>query len=69
MRCQRCSGLMVVEPFCDTSKLGIARESRSARCLNCGNVEDAVIVINRLEPRSATRGARHSMGVEMQRAW
>jgi len=69
MKCQRCSGLMVGEPFCDSSELGSARETRSSRCLNCGNVEDAVIFMNRLELRSTTRVARHSIGVEMKRAW
>ena len=52
MTCRRCRGLMVVEESCDSMTWDISRESRSARCLNCGNLEDAVIFVNRLKARS-----------------
>ncbi len=52
MTCRRCFGLMVVEESCDSKVWDISGESRSARCLNCGNLEDAVIFVNRLKARS-----------------
>lgn len=47
MICGQCKGLMVVETTYDTD-LAISGEPQEARCLNCGNIEDTVIYINRL---------------------
>lgn len=52
MTCRRCLGLMVVEESCDSMAWDISRGTRLARCLNCGNMEDAVIFVNRLKARS-----------------
>jgi hypothetical protein len=54
MTCGRCEGLMVVEPSSDTD-LAIFGEPQEARCINCGNIEDAVICTNRLGPLSTGR--------------
>jgi hypothetical protein len=62
MICVRCGGLMVVEPFYDATELTISEEPQEARCLNCGNVEDAVIYANRLEPRLARNAAHNKIG-------
>lgn len=69
MRCKRCSGLMVVEPLYDSMGCSVSGNLQEVRCLNCGNVEDAVISINRLEPRSTRSIVRHNIGVEMGWAW
>lgn len=48
MRCGRCRGLMVVEPIYDAKGLPVSGAPPSARCLNCGNIEDDMICFNRL---------------------
>ena len=66
MRCGRCSGLMVVEPISDTTGSVLSGEPLSTRCLNCGNVEDAVIFTNRLEPRSISNAIRHQIRTDVE---
>ena len=46
MRCRRCWGLVIVEtsPFTDTC----TEASQTARCVNCGWIEDPVMRANRL---------------------
>lgn len=61
MTCRRCGGLMVVEPVFDDMDLDTSGESQGARCLNCGNLEDAVIYANRQEPRLAKRTAHDTI--------
>lgn len=67
MPCRRCGGFMIVEPFHEEvwTETAPERELLGTRCVNCGNIEDAVIHTNRLEPRSVRRAARHNLGVEM----
>jgi hypothetical protein len=47
MSCERCGGFMVLDTFCDPqekeSRLGLGM----TRCLNCGNLEDTIILTNR----------------------
>lgn len=66
MRCARCGGFMIIEPSCDEVKVQTdsENESQGRRCVNCGNVEDAVIHTNRLEPQSLRRAARHNLVIE-----
>lgn len=46
MRCQRCWGLVVVETsWCPNA---CAEETQTARCVNCGWIEDPVMRANRL---------------------
>lgn len=49
-RCARCGGLMVVEHYMDlqddTGQIGLT----AMRCTSCGEVIDAVILQNRLNP-------------------
>ena len=47
MRCQRCSGLMVVELFDGVKECAFPSESPGMRCINCGNIVDAMIYANR----------------------
>ena len=68
MLCRRCGGFMIVEPFHDEvrAETSSKKESAGMRCVNCGNIEDAVIHMNRLEPRPLRRSARHNLGVELE---
>lgn len=66
MTCKRCSGLMVVEEFRDSMGSDISRESPSARCLNCGNLEDAVIFSNRQKARLRGEILGHGIGIDME---
>ncbi|MCE3225428.1 MAG: hypothetical protein K0S58_3608 [Nitrospira sp.] len=52
MACARCSGLLVIEVW---GVLDNVREKRlpKMRCVNCGSIEDSVILENRLIERSA----------------
>lgn len=50
MPCGRCGGLMVVETSCDLMEDALCTGIDPTRCLNCGNVEDAVIRANRVAP-------------------
>jgi hypothetical protein len=47
MTCGRCDGLMILEVTAGNLEDPMRSESRHARCLNCGNVEDSVISLNR----------------------
>lgn len=47
MACGRCGGFMIVEPTSACLKDSAQSESQCTRCLNCGNVEDSVICLNR----------------------
>lgn len=64
MSCERCGGLLVVDTLSDLMEEKFSTGIKTVRCLNCGNVEDAIIRANRAridvrshcEPR--TVGAR-----------
>lgn len=47
MSCPRCSGLMVVERFCDLLYETGCGYFDGLRCLLCGEILDPVIVLNR----------------------
>lgn len=47
MSCQRCGGLMIVESCCYLMEAEFHKEIGTTRCLNCGNIEDAIIRTNR----------------------
>ena len=58
MRCPRCGGLLVVDAFSDLHST--AGSFDGARCLNCGYIEDSLMIANRRvaatprEPTGAT---------------
>jgi hypothetical protein len=58
MQCQRCGGLMVVELFDGVKEYAFSSEAPGTRCVNCGNIEDATIHANRLEPQATQPTAR-----------
>jgi hypothetical protein len=43
---------MTVELFDDVKEYAIPPEAPGMRCINCGNIEDAVIYANRIGPPS-----------------
>lgn len=45
MYCGRCSGYVVPEQISDP--YGTTERHETVRCLNCGNIEDAMILTNR----------------------
>lgn len=47
MACRRCGGFMIVELTSAYLEDSAQSESQRTRCLNCGNVEDSVICLNR----------------------
>ena len=64
MKCPRCDGFMTVESLYDV-KADMTCGIVGARCINCGNVEDAVICRNRVAPpalRNAPRGGTVEQG-------
>ena len=58
MVCQRCRGLLVHETFCN---LRIEESARyhATRCINCGCIEDAIILANRVRNSGSTQGIQH----------
>ncbi|MFO0698168.1 MAG: hypothetical protein U0236_02980 [Nitrospira sp.] len=65
MACGRCGGLMVVESVYVEGAV-LPGEPQAARCLNCGNIEDDVICLNRLEPNLSSGTAYHYVGVQIE---
>ena len=45
MGCARCGGLMIIDGLLDES--GFRIDGQAERCLNCGHIEDRVILTNR----------------------
>ena len=66
MPCRRCRGLMIVEPFYGVQEESIPPGMLGTRCINCGNVEDAVIHANRAKPRPTGRTARYNIAMEVE---
>lgn len=65
MLCRRCGGLMTVEPFEDATEQTTPGEMMGMRCINCGNIEDAVIYANRIEG-SSRRPTRDDITAEVE---
>ena len=53
MVCARCKGRMVREDLLDEKSTRVGYEAQ--RCLNCGHIEDAVILTNRVQPATVPR--------------
>jgi len=60
MVCQRCRGLLVCETFD-----GLSPEADimclATRCINCGSIEDPIVLANRLRPPAAKRAVPRGM--------
>ncbi len=61
MSCQRCGGLMIVESCCYLMEAESHKEIGTTRCLNCGNIEDAIIRTNRIISRSPRHVGPHTV--------
>lgn len=48
MHCARCNGCVVPDQISDPH--GTTERLEAVRCLNCGNIEDAMILANRNQP-------------------
>ena len=48
MHCVRCNGCVVPDEISDSH--GATEQVEAVRCLNCGNIEDAMILANRNHP-------------------
>lgn len=72
MLCQRCRGLLVRVTFDDLSE-EICRMSPATRCVNCGCIEDEIVLANRLRPttsnRSEPRGTVKKSGLMLTKAY
>jgi len=72
MLCHRCRGLLVRVTFDDLSE-EISRVSPATRCVNCGCVEDEIVLANRLRPpmsnRSEPRGTLKKSGLRLTKAY
>jgi hypothetical protein len=53
MACARCGGLLVIEVWGGLVDNVREKLLRKMRCVNCGSIEDSVILENRLIERSA----------------
>jgi hypothetical protein len=58
MCCKRCNGLMSVETVLNCAEGTSQGWLPILRCINCGYVEDAIILENRCQPRDQTNGGR-----------
>lgn len=58
MVCQRCSGLLVCLRF-DELREEWQPGGSATRCINCGCVEDSVVLANRLRTPVPRRSVRH----------
>jgi hypothetical protein len=61
MLCQRCRGLLVRVTFSDLREES-ARLCPATRCVNCGYVEDSVVLANRLRSHTEKRSSPRSVG-------
>lgn len=72
MLCQRCRGLLVRVTFDDLSE-EIGRMIPATRCVNCGCIEDEIVLANRLRPpmsnRSEPRGTLKKSGLMLTKAY
>lgn len=58
MRCTRCNGFMSAETVINCAEGTSQGWLPILRCINCGCVEDAIILENRYQPRVQTNGSR-----------
>ena len=49
MACRRCGGFMIVELTSASLEDSTPSDPHRIRCLNCGNIEDSVICLNRTD--------------------
>lgn len=68
MLCERCRGLLVCEIFTELND-EISTMCPATRCLNCGDVEDAVIRANHRRPPMAQQSVPHRIVRRAEVLW
>jgi hypothetical protein len=68
MSCERCGGFMLVETVWRLMEEDSSMGSNTARCVNCGNFEDAVVRANRALSRLRGDLERPSLEARSPRA-
>jgi hypothetical protein len=53
MRCQRCQGYMIKDHFMDILNVSGEMDFKGWRCLNCGEITDAIILNHHQSTTSA----------------
>ena len=66
MSCSRCGGLMITELNPEILDELFLPESYTVRCLNCGNIEDAIIRLNRARRHSSLSLARTASWIPVE---
>lgn len=51
--CTRCSGFLTIENWLDLFQDGKQSQLQRTRCVNCGAIDDPVILANRRQPYHA----------------
>lgn len=64
MPCTRCGGLLVAEILCADGKVSWGLDLPITRCLNCGNIEDPVILWHRVIQLSTGQAAESTEDIE-----
>ena len=64
MKCARCGGTTILETYEGTREIMPSGTLPGVRCLNCGAIEDAVILSNRRNPPQV-----HSLSGPRLRNW
>ena len=53
MRCPKCGGLMSMEEFISVAEGGMPWSYEGWRCVQCGEVIDSMILLNRMKSKTA----------------
>ena len=56
MRCSKCWGLMSFEQFMNVASEALPWSYKGWRCIECGEIIDFVILLNRMNSRTAIHG-------------
>jgi hypothetical protein len=51
--CTRCNGFLMIENWLDLCRIGKQSQLQRTRCVNCGAIDDPVILANRRRPYHA----------------
>jgi hypothetical protein len=65
MACRRCGGFMIGEATLACLEESASSDSHRTRCLNCGNIEDSVICLNRTDRIFTGSMARVKEGIRL----
>lgn len=66
MVCRRCGGFVVAENIYQDTKVASEPSRPPSRCVNCGNLEDPLIRMNRAVRSYVVRSVRHGKVIKIQ---